>query len=215
MNPELVQRIGEHFNSQITSEVRSATSFITGPSAFDYHLYSSFLMPDSKQPVSDDQLFERWCEENELAYFLNSWQMLETQELSHPLATCGVRAHTAPGAIPLRIIEQYDMRHQGILYTFDLLARHVGNFHRTIINGALHREEMPFKDAPHDGLVFDYVYLPFGRLDYTCVVEENDEPVYDTLPDLDPNMVSPIYRHRYLVEGDYCYYLGETLDAVH
>jgi hypothetical protein len=96
--------------------------------------------------------------------------------------------------------------------TVDLLVfRHIGHYHRMIINGPLHRLQMPFKEVPKEGEEFDFLFsdpnwdaAKYNKEGYT----DFDAPL---LPVLAKWARTPHSLHRYVVEGDYCYYLGEEI----
>jgi hypothetical protein len=89
--------------------------------------------------------------------------------------------------------------------------RYTGHYHRMIINGPLHRLQMPFKEVPKEGEEFDFLFSDhnwesskYNKEGYT----DFDAPL---LPVLAKWAITPHSLHRYVVEGDYCYYLGEKI----
>jgi hypothetical protein len=159
---------------------------------------------------------------------LNDFGIVETHAL--PIAehvnpmlrpTCCQQVFEIPatvGVLPVRFTAAYDIAEQATRVVVDLLARHVGNYYRTIINGPLHRHKMPFQHQPEDNDLLLYTYMPPKNLDYkydcdTGEIGYDDEPIIERryLENLDLRAVSPRIEQRYEIKGQYCYYKGERL----
>jgi hypothetical protein len=189
--------------------VRGEMVGMDGP--FDHHFYCSFMVPDEEVAVGAKYVLGQYLAPlmRALASSLRHVKQLAVRELELPPRSLGALAfNSLDTRIPVRCTMSYDCVHQGTLVTVDFLGRHVGNYHRTIINGPLHREQMPFRDEPKDGHQFNYLYVPRERKDYGDW-DEQDEFV--RLPGLERN-TDDTSLHRYRVQGDYCYYIGETLE---
>jgi hypothetical protein len=219
---DLFEYLGTQFAELIPDlEVREAKSNITSGkignvwNPFDNHLYLAFNMKDNELLPAVDISKTRFslCAQS-LAKVLNQFQIVETQALQLPSAWLGARAEMVQvGSLPVRFMSIYDSINQVTRISADLLVRHVGNFYRKIINGPMHRLEMPFKDDPCE-LWFDYNYLPLERPNYYQSVAHSED--YDDsvlLPGLDKAKLYPEHLHSYCVKGDYCYYTGELLHS--
>jgi hypothetical protein len=198
-------------------EVREAKSNIgSGPfNPFDNHLYLAFTMKDGELlPVTDISKTRFLLCAQSLAKVLNQFQIVETQALQLPSAWSGAKAEMMQvGPLPVRFMAAYDSINQVTRISADLLVRHVGNFYRTIINGPLHRFEMPFKYDPAD-LWFDYNYLRLEQPDYDQDVTDGANYIDSVrLPDIDLSELYPESLHSYHVKGPYCYYRGESLHS--
>jgi hypothetical protein len=202
----------EHMDVVRGEEIAAGSS-----SPFVHHLYQSFMIDDEDE--NPDILSTYLVPSMKvLADSMKSIKMLAIRQLPCPSAGLGFRSYSCEGAggVPFRFTESYDMRRQGRIVTVDFIGKHVGNYHRMIINGPLHRHRMPFRDYPEDGHKFGYLYLPpcADRKSYGDVVidEETEVDEFVRLPGLEEN-VDGNSMHRYQVRGRYCYYRGETLET--
>jgi hypothetical protein len=174
---------------------------------FDHHLFSCFVVKDS-EPSCDTVTEYLEPAIQELAKAMSGFQMVGVRPLSARPRDLSHLCYDFPDAtLPLRFTLSYDMIKQGTLVIADLFFRPVGNYHRTIINGPLHLAEMPFVQEPSDGRTFYYKHLATPK-SYWDSYGDSEEA--HPLPGLEPN-VSADSRHRYRVNGAYCYYVGETL----
>ncbi|MHC4300563.1 MAG: hypothetical protein ACYS7Y_25080 [Planctomycetota bacterium] len=195
--------------------VRAGADLTKVKDPFACHTFCSFIISDGHE---DPDVFREFLSPlmQAMAQSIQSIKKLEVQPLDLPTASLGVLAFSVPNArVPLRLMASYSAVEQGIIVAVDFIGRHVGNYHRTIINGPLHRHQMPFREDPKDGHEFDYLYLPMpeDRKSYGDWVERDDS--YDSdefirLPALE-QCVEDDSMHRYRVRGEYCYYMGETL----
>lgn len=193
-------------------EIRKADKPIYACSdPFESHLYCSAVFQDGdREPWSTERVMGRLIPSMaSFAKYLAPMGMIETYKWTGPHAW-GMSQFYSPGRhIPIRVTVAYNAVLQGTQVSLDLFARHIGNHHRLIINGPMHRRLMPFKAIPEEGHRFSYLYLPFEPLNYEEWDEEQEESLI--LPRLDRAAIRPESKHTYLVEGDYCYYTGETL----
>jgi hypothetical protein len=174
---------------------------------FDHHLYSCFVVKDSAQPCD---VVTEYLEPaiQELAKAMSGFQMVGVRPLSARPRDLSHLCYDFPDAtLPLRFTLSYDMIKQGTMVVVDLFFRLVGDYHRTVINGPLHLAKMPFVHDPPNGSMFDYTHLATPQV-YQDSYGDSEEAY--PLPGLEPN-VSADSRHRYRVNGAYCYYVGETL----
>ena len=205
-------------------EVRDTSEPITPGEAspFDNHLYASFIIRDSEISLTKEAISETYFlpAVKSLARVLNGFQIVECKSLYIDLETCGARQQEVRvGKIPVRFTESYDIQSQGTKVIADMLVRHVGNYYKTIINGPLHRHQMPFKRVPEG--VFDYTYIQQSRMYYAHEVDTGQLDYYgdsifesQALPGLDTSQMHLDHVHSYRVDGDYCYYTGEHLKAI-
>lgn len=188
---------------------------------FDNHLYISFEISDEERAANtDEELCQDFMEPvtEAMSLLLNEFGMVETL----PLPTAAelypdiypsclsrrININTNVGKLPVRFTALYDSERQAVQIVVELLARHVGNYYRTIINGPLHGHKMPLRRLPEDGDVLIYHHLPAKELKYMY----GDTFDWSRLfKGLDERAVSPRIEHTYKIKGDYCYYLGEQL----
>lgn len=180
---------------------------------FDNHLYTCFAVEDT-DPTRD--IANKYLEPaiQELAKTLSDIPMIAVRPLFiYPITPYSYApCYNFPDSVlPLRFTFQYDYVRQQNLVTVDLRCRQIGDYYRTIINGPLHREQMPFVHNPNDGFKFTHKYLtPVKSYGDGHWDQKLDEYVFVRLPGLEPD-VNNDSLHRYRVNGDYCYYTGETL----
>ena len=174
---------------------------------FDHHLFSCFTVKDSDQPcdVVTDYLEPSI---RELSRAMSGFPMIGVRPLPPSGVEGAAQCYNFPAAtLPLRFTLSYDAMNQGTLVIADLFFRLVGDHHRTVINGPLHLAKMPFVQEPSDGHTFYYKHLATPQAYPDSYGDSEEESL---LPGLEPN-VSADSLHRYRVNGDYCYYMGETL----
>ena len=192
------------------------------PHPFNNHLYLAFLVKDDADASAEQIISDYFVPTAKaLAQVMKRFQMVEAQELPTPkivdpetgreVATGLLQKTVWAGGLPLRFSANYDIVEQATRFTVDMLVRHIGNHYRTIINGPLHRHQMPFKNEPPEQ--FEYIYIPVDRPNYYQPVfdEEGNTIDEELLPGLDRSCMWQEYRHLYRVKGDYCYYRGESV----
>jgi hypothetical protein len=209
---ENYERFAKILNLMIQSEVKQVPSSVYDKNdPFVHHLYTAFAIDED---LRDNQIWSNHFLPSitPLVNALVGRDMLEAEALPmlNSLTCARSTLVDTEGPIPIRVVEQYDGCRQKILITLDFKVRHVGNHYRRIINGPLHRAMMPFKDLPVDGREFAYIHNPF-RAAYTIPDTCGDDGYELPLPDLDIEAHFPQSKQRYIVRGDYCYYLGEDL----
>jgi len=181
---------------------------------FDNHYHLSFIIQDEGAYCD---IFAEYMEPaiKEFARHMRDIPMVAVHPLESSSRYSPTLCYNFPEArLPLRFTATYDVIAQGTRVTMDLFSRHVGNFYRTIINGPLHREQMPFLYPPTDGYKFDHKYLPYREdtKPYGVWVdgEDDEEDTFVRLPGLE-QCLDDDSVHHYRVNGPYCYYTGETL----
>lgn len=196
----------------------------SGQSPFNNHLYCAFLIPDdvSDESVEKIKTYRFEPAAQALANILKRFQIVEAQPLPIPehrnpvtgqvIGDGTIKKIVMAGDLPVRFTATYDIRHTGTLVTVDMLVRHVGNFYKTIINGPMHRYQMPFKEDPIATRMenINYHYMPLSLPDYYVEGHDaySDDP--QPLPGLDKDELHRDSLHLYRVKGDYCYYRGES-----
>jgi hypothetical protein len=196
----------------VQSEVKQVPSRVDDRNdPFVHHLYTFFAIDED---LRDDQIWSNHFLPSitPLVNALRGRDMLEAEALPmlNPLAGARSTLVDTEGVIPVRFIESFDSRRQKLLIAVDFKVRHVGNHYRRIINGPLHRAMMPFKHLPVPDREFTYTHNPFS-VPYTIPDTRGEDGYEVPFPDLDSEARFPQSKHRYMVRGDYCYYLGEDL----
>jgi hypothetical protein len=203
--------------SDLLDELLTAQTIIPGEpldadgyGPFDYYLHCISAIPNNEK-LDDGQLWSYYLSPavQSIANALKDKDMLSAEKISLNSHTDLIYEAVARmvGGVPVKVIIEPGLTRA--LVTVEVKVRHTGNVFRRIINGPLHREMMPFKNAPAwDGYEFEYLYIPTKRKDYRTVEGDWDSA---QLPGLNPDATDDTSIHRYKVVGDYCYYLGEEL----
>lgn len=216
VTPEILEAAFKLFD-ELTLGMEVVRGEMTGmDNPFDHHFYCSFIISDEEVCKSPDMLSVYLAPlMTEMANNLRHVKKFAVRPLASPRKSWGAVTYNFPNArIPFRCTLCYDIVKQGTVVTIDVLGRHVGNYYKTIINGPLHRHQMPFMKDPKDDHEFDYLYVPHERKAYGNWVyesEDDEEGEYVRLPGLE-TCVEDTSLHHYRVRGDYCYYVGEILE---
>lgn len=190
------------------------------PNPFDNHLYGTFVIVDGDQSLSAEMIVNQFVVpmRDSMNKTLRRFNSIEVQPLPYPKVVNPENGKVMPDGtikellwvdgIPVRVVLMYDVRLAGTRVTFDLLARHVGDHYRMIINGPLHRHMMPLSDEQVKLEQFNYYYMPLDRPNYYVTDAYDDDA--QLLPGLDRDELYRDTMHLYRLKGDYCYYRGES-----
>ena len=222
LNTTLSYNAGRIFHDATTHIVAHETKVDMNvpESDFVHHMYVAFLLKDEDVAVELDSLMDNYFKPAVATLVQGLENIKRCEYMKLPCkSNCGVRQRLITNGvwqIPLRFTYSYDPVNQGTKVVLDYVVRHIGKAYKTIINGPLHRQQMPFEVAPVDGHRFEYLYVPRKSLNYTNLVWNTDD--YEDLdytevllPGLEEGAQWVNTRHMYRVNGDYCYYMGETM----